>query len=120
VTNPAITARAAALALGAFLLLHQPARAGMVSVLEADTSGESIWVYTGGTIERTYNFSPIQGTDALGGSQGSVPIEAVPSGDVPGGGPGPDGSTSSVPEPGTLALLGFPLLFVAAVVRRRR
>ena len=49
-TNPAITARTAALALGAFLLLHQPARAGMVSVLEAHTSGESIWVYTGGTI----------------------------------------------------------------------
>ena len=112
-TRTAIITRTAAIALGAFLTLHQPASAGMTPTLQTATSGGASWTYTAGATGRTYNFAPIQGTDWLGGSQGAAPVAAVTTTD---GG----GSTSSVPEPGTLALLGFPLLFVAAVVRRRR
>ena len=108
-TSTALITRTAALALGAFLTLHQPASAGMT--LETSTAGGASWTYTAGASGRTYNFAPIQGTDWLGGSQDATPVAAVTS---------PGGSASSVPEPGTLALLGFPLLFVAAVVRRRR
>jgi hypothetical protein len=110
-TSTAIITRTAAIALGAFLTLHQPASAGMTPTLQTATSGGASWTYTAGATGRTYNFAPIQGTDWLGGSQDATPVAAV----IP-----PGDTTSSVPEPGTLALLGFPLLFVAAVVRRRR
>jgi hypothetical protein len=111
-TRTALIARTAAISLGAFLTLHQPASAGMASTLETATSGAASWTYTAGASGHTYNFAPIQGTDWLSGSQDATPVSA------PVGSTG--SATSSVPEPGTLALLGFPLLFVAAAVRRRR
>ncbi len=111
-TRTAIIARTAAIALGAVLTLHQPASAGMASTLETATSGGASWAYTAGASGHTYNFAPIQGTDWLGGSQDATPVSD------PVGSTG--NATARVPEPGTLALLGFPLLFVAAVVRRRR
>ena len=111
-TSTALITRTAAIALGAFLTLHQPASAGMASTLETATAGGASWTYTAGATGQTYKFAPIQGTDWLGGSQDATPVSS------PVGSPG--SAVSAVPEPGTLALLGFPLLFVAAVVRRRR
>ncbi len=119
-TSTALITRTAVIALGAFLTLHQPASAGMAPTLQTASSGGTNWTYTAGATGRTYNFAPIQGTDWMGGSQGAAAVAATTSPGSLTGGSLPGAVTARVPEPGTLALLGFPLLFVAAIVRRRR
>lgn len=129
-TSTAIILRAGALALGAFVSLHQPAQASLIPTLETATAGSASWTYTIGGPGHAFNFGPTQGTDWLGGSPGSggsatvAPPGSTPSsssadGSTTGGLP-TGGSTSNVPEPGTLALVGFPLLFIVTMVRRRR
>lgn len=99
------TAIGAVFALGAILAFHQPASAA------ATMQSSGSWNYTAGASGQTYNFAPITGVDWLGGAQAATSV----------GAPGAAGGGSDpVPEPSTLALLGFPLLFVAALVRRRR
>ena len=57
-TSTAIITRTAAIALGAFLALHQPASAGMTPTLQTATSGGASWTYTAGATGRTYTISP--------------------------------------------------------------
>ena len=75
-TRTSIITRTAAIALGAFLTLHQPASAGIASTLETATAGGASWTYTAGATGRRTSFAPIQGTDWLGGSQDATPVSS--------------------------------------------
>ncbi len=106
-TRKAITVLTEVLAFGVVLALHQPATAGTTPILQTATSGGATWTYTAGGSGRTYGFAPIEGATPLGdskdpGTPGTV-LPAYPAG------------RTSIPEPGTLALLAFSLLCVATL-----
>ena len=105
-TRKAITVLTEVLAFGVVLALHQPAAAGMKPTLETATSGGVTWTYTAGGSGQTYRFAPIEGATPLGDSKDPGTPDTVLPVDPPG--------RTSIPEPGTLALLAFALLCVAA------
>ena len=109
----AIITQTAAAALCLLLTQYQPAHAGN---MQTASNGAANWTYTAGEGGSNFKFSPIQGTDWSGGSSGGTASLAAAPASLAAG----SVDSTAVPEPGTLALLALPLLFGAAVVRRRQ